>query len=275
MLSWPETGEPKILAHAELALPADQSYRTTESWREREDHLPRFSYLTSTAPDVNGRSGAYREDKLYVFDWADGPRPTPRLVIPLPTNVDYVAVAKGELRVSTSSGHAPDHHVYAASFDADRPEALPNNGNWPLQEQRNRPWHDWDKEFERFGGEYVLADERGDIAYLSDRLGLRVARRIRLGQWEIVGECRASPLSVFFRQYTRSQSLDNSLLIEHSYPGITAYDVADPSKPRRVGFFNAVGLSLRGTSVFVTGRFMVVHEFDLITVLDRPRTGVQ
>jgi len=279
-LSWPESGEPEVLSHAELALPTGQSFWTTEPWRAGRDYVSRYSYLVSTAPSNDRGPGSSRGDKLYVFDWSDGPRPQPRLIIPLPKDDASVAVANGKVTVSTASAHLPDHHVFGAEFDADHPETLPVDGNWSLKEQQIRPWYDkpwyvqwydWTKEFERFGGGYVQVDQHGDIAYLSDLLGLRVARQIRPGQWKIVGECRASPLSVLFRWYTWPQTLDKSLLIENSDRGINAYDVADPSKPKRVGYFNAVIPVWQPTqSVFAVGRYLVVNEYGLITVLDRP-----
>ena len=112
-------------------------------------------------------------------------------------------------------------------------------------------------------------DQQGDIAYLSDLLGLRVGRQTHPERWEIVGECRTSPLAMLFRWYSWPQSLDNSLLIEHGERGIIAYDVSTPSYPRRVGFFNALGSGYDDT-VLATERHLVLLELNLITVLDRP-----
>lgn len=279
-LSWPENAEPEVLSHAELALPTGQNFWATEPWRAGRDYVSRYSYLVSAAPSNDGRSGSPRADKLYVFDWSDGPWPQPRLIIPLPKDDASVAVANGKVNVWTSSGHFPDQHVFAAEFDADHPEKLPVDGNWSLKERQAgqwydqrwyKQWYDWTKEFERFGSGYVQVDQHGDLAYLSDLLGLRVARQIRPGQWKIVGECRASPLSMLFRQFAWPQALDDSLVVENSGRGIIIYDVADPSKPKRLGYFNAVIALWQPTqSVFAVGRYLVVNEYGLITVLDLP-----
>jgi hypothetical protein len=276
-LTWPDGGELKVLSHAELALPAGEHFRTPvswyESWHEGRDHAPRFAYLTSVVASSNDNDVSYREDKLYVFDWSDGPNPGPRYRIPLPQDDLHVSVSNGKVRVYTVSGHFPNQQVFAADFDADRPETLLDKQNWSLHERPNWREDQLPPGFERFGEEYIPTDERGDVAYLSDRLGLRVARQTHPGHWEIVGQCRTSPLSMLFRGVARPQALDDALAIEYSVGGIIAYDVSNPSNPKRIGFFNAVGLLWLDRSVFTTGRYLVLREDDVITVLDRPVTG--
>lgn len=263
-LAWPDGGEPEVLSHIELALPPGQSFQTTEPWRQRRDHLPRFSYLVSVAGRTN--------EELYVFDWSDGPNPGPRYVVPLPQDSPSVSVGNGKVRVSRAHGRFAGQHVFVADFDADHPETLLDKQNWSFHEFRGTDENAWAQGFERFGGEYIQVDQHGDDAYLSDLLGLRVARQTRPGRWEIAGECRTSPLSMLFRLYPRPQALDDTLVIEWGWRGIIAYDVSDPSDPKRIGFLSTPDLSWLDTSIFATGRYLVLHEFDLISVLDRPIT---
>ncbi len=265
-LVWPDGGEPEVLSHTELALPPGQSFTTTGPWYRDRDHLPRFSYLVAGAGGTN--------EELYVFDWSDGPNPGPRYIIPLPQGSPSVFVHNGDLRVTIGPVHFRDQDVLVADFDADHPETLLDKQNWSFHELREVNQTPWTEGFERFGGGDPVVDEHGDVAYLSDLLGLRVARQARPGRWEIVGESRASPLSMLFRLYPRPLALDDSLVIEQGARGIIAYDVSDPSNPKRIGFLNTPDLSWLGldASLFTTGQYLVLHETDLITVLDRPGT---
>ncbi len=57
---------------------------------------------------------------------------------------------------------------------------------------------------------------------------------------------------------------DNSLLIE---PGLFTYDVSDPARLQRTGFFNA----LPSAQIIATPNHLVLLEYSLVTVVDRPR----
>jgi ABC-type transport system involved in multi-copper enzyme maturation permease subunit len=284
-LSWPEGRGPEVLAHAELALPPGQQfcspYSWYSAWRANGDRPLRYAYLVSLAASPSDRTTGLREDKLYVFDWSDGANPGPRYIIPLPQGdpdvscMNGVSVMNGKVHVWTAHGRFRDHdqHFLSADFDANHPESLPENQNWPLQESHKRRSDEWIRQFERFGGEHIDVhdvEQQGDIAYVSDWLGLRVARQKRAGMWEIIGECRASPLTMLFRSDPRPEAFDKSLLIERTFAGMITYDVADPSNPKRTGFFNAVVWSRLDSEIFSSGQYIVLRESDLITVLDRP-----
>jgi hypothetical protein len=261
-LAWPDGGEPEVLSHAELALPAGQTYWTAGPWPVGRDSLPRFTYVVSAGSD----RGYSHKDKLYVFDWSDGLTPGPRYVIPLPQDTAYVNVANGKVRVRIGQGHFRDwEHQLEADFDTDHPETLLDEQNWSFHAMGKRYEGDWVQEFVRTDYQYIPRDRHGDIAYLSDSLGLRVARQTHPGRWQIVGECRASPLSMLFRFDVGPKALDDSLVIEGGQRGLIAYDVSDPTNPKRIGFFNTIGFS-----VYTAGRYLVLLEYNLITVLDRP-----
>jgi hypothetical protein len=273
-LAWPDGGELVVLSHAELALPPGERFHNAESWygswHEGGDSASRYAYLVSLVASNAGNVVSYRDDKLYVFDWSDGLHPDPRYIIPLPRDDLHVSVANGKVHVWTESGHFPDQHFSWVDFDADRPETLLDKQNWSFKGPQVTHEYQWIQEFERLGKESIRVDQHGDVAYLSDQFGLRVARQTHPGRWEIIGEYRISPLSMLFRWYTWPQALGDSLVIERDMRGIIAYDVSDPTHPRRIGFFNAVDLSPLDSSVFAVGQYLVLRENDLITVLDRP-----
>jgi ABC-type transport system involved in multi-copper enzyme maturation permease subunit len=273
-LAWPDGGELEVLSHAELALPPGERFHNAESWyeswHEGRDHAPRYAYLVSVVACTADNAGSYRDDKLYVFDWSDGLNPGPRYIIPLPRDDLHVSVRNGKVHVWTESGHFPDQHFSLADFNADRPETLLHKKNWSFKGTQVTHEYQWIQEFERLGKESIRVDQHGDVAYLSDQLGLRVARQTHPGRWEIIGEYCTSPLSMLFRWYTWPQALDDSLVIERDMRGIIAYDVSDPTHPRRIGFFNAIDLSPLDSSIFAAGQYLVLRENDLITVLDRP-----
>lgn len=273
-LAWPDGGDLEVLSHAELTLPPGERVHNTESWyeswHEGRDHAPRYAYLVSLVASTAGNVASYRDDKLYVFDWSDGLHPEPRYIIPLPQEDLHVSLRNGKVHVWTESGHFPNQHFFSTDFDADRPETFLDKQNWSLKGPQVTHAYQWIQEFERLGEGSIRVDQHGDVAYLSDQLGLRVARLTHPGRWEIIGEYRTSPLSMLFRGYTWPQALDDSLVIDHDMRGIITYDVSDPTHPRRIGFFNAVDLSPLDTSVFAIGKYLVLRENDLITVLDRP-----
>ncbi len=256
-LAWPDSGEPEILSRVELALPPGKSLTDTASEYRHDDGLARYAYLEG-------------EGKLYVFDWSEGPHPTPRFEIPLPQDTDYVRVWGGKLNVGVQSGDSKHGIKDVATFDADHPETLLDKQNWSFH-VRSTLEHDWPQGFERPGGLLLQVDQHADIAYLSDLLGLRIARQTRTRIWETVGECRTSPLAMLFRLVPQPKAFGDSLLIENGAQGFTAYDVSNPSRPRRVGFFNALA-SWYGYDdmVLATERHLVLREFNLVTVLDRP-----
>jgi hypothetical protein len=284
-LTWPDGGKPEVLSHAELALPAGEHFRTTESryefryesWNEGRDHVPRFSYLISVVFSTDGNAVRDREDKLYVFDWSDGPNPGPRYVIPLPQDNSYVSVGNGKVHVWAAHGPYPDEHTLVADFDADHPETLLDKQNWSFHERRDMNEYPWIRGLERLGAGSIQVDQHDDVAYLSDWLGLRVARQTRPGRWEIVGECRTSPLAMLFRSIPQPQAIDDSLVIERGEKGIIAYDVSNPIRSRRIGFISAVVVPPWSdttwsdiTTVLATDHYVLLREFNLITALDRP-----
>ena len=260
-LSWPEGGRLEVASRAELALPTNEHLRYVASEFGSNIGSLRYGYLTASVSEGG------LPNKLYVFDWQDGPNPSPRLEIPLPQDTSSVRVWGGKLRIRIQSTN-PRNQDREATFDFDQPETL--------LDKRNRSFHSptynlQDVEFFRPGGYYVQVAERGELAYVSDLLGLRVARHAGRGHWEIVGETRAAPLAMLFRLVPQPKILDDSLLVESTERGIIAYDVLDPSKPKRVGFFNAIVPRWPGGNpVLATKRHLVVCEYNMITILDRP-----
>jgi hypothetical protein len=263
-LTWPDGGEPKVLSRAELTLPANKRLRNIMP--EYQDNVSpcRYAYLISEV----GEDRSAHKDKLYVFDWSEGSNPGPRFEIPLPEDVGHVYLSRGKLYVSARRTN-PKDRFRQVTFDAEHPESLLDKQNWSFRIPTDE--YEWVWQFERPGGLAIREDRHGDVAYLSDMLGLRVAQQTQAGRWEIVGECRTSPLAMLFRLIPQPKVFDDSLLIERGFRGIIAYDVSNPSKPRRVGFFNAILPSWwEEVPVLTTERHLVLREFNLITVLERP-----
>ena len=65
---------------------------------------------------------------------------------------------------------------------------------------------------------------------------------------------------------------DNALLIETGDDNITAYDVSDPQRPRKVGFAAYKNYWYQPL-VEATDRHLVVIDQQTVTVFDRPATG--
>ncbi len=269
--AWPEDGPPEVLSHAALPLPRKQksvhSVLAT-SWAFTE----RYAYLLCSA------------ETLYVLDWSDGPEAMPRYEIPLPHRAWCVQISDGTLEIYDGSG------LYAATFDADHPESLGTSRPWSFKPARRLPDQsglECPLPLQRAGGGRISWALDKDFIYVRDRFGLRVVRggpELDTAQPAIVGEYRASPLSLLMSPGREDLTLlDDSLLIEFSdsvgWMPMAAYDVSEPARPRRVGFFNRMGYRFYA-QVFATDRHLVLLErvyrrgymANLVaTVFDKPK----
>jgi hypothetical protein len=118
---------------------------------------------------------------------------------------------------------------------------------------------------------------RGDLAVSSDRSGLRMFKVTgQVGETlQLVGEYRASLLATLLRGQTRQLNLlEGDRLAEICGQTLTLYDLSEPARPRRIGFFNLNPLAT-GSEVFATGGHLVLRQVtwpgpDELLVLDQP-----
>ena len=145
---------------------------------------------------------------------------------------------------------------------------IPAPPYWELRHSTRRIWA-----FARQGWastidlqDYLLDENRG-LVYLSDRLGLRV---MEYDSNELIGEYRASPLAMVHRSdgSCRLVQVDDSLLLEIRNSGTLAFDISEPSRPRRIGF-SALDHWIQAATA--TEQHLVLFGQDQIYVLDRPR----
>jgi hypothetical protein len=258
---WSSNGPPQVVSRTIVELPPDRPRISSvnRGWNDWEKTVSRYAYLQEWG------SGDRHEilpkgHKLYVFDWSDGPNPQPRYEIQLPPNL-YATIYGGNLWIKSDENNS---WALSKPLDPDRPELLLDKRNWapdPDSDARAQ------NELARDGRDVAGVDKRGDLWCVSDLLSLRVLRHPRPHEWELVGEYRASPLALWFRRYGNQQPkfLDKSLVLENGLSEIALYDISEPARPRRVGFFQTyVGW------VYPTPQFLLVVEGNLLTVLDRP-----
>jgi hypothetical protein len=114
-------------------------------------------------------------------------------------------------------------------------------------------------------------NEERDIAYASDRLGLRILRQRQPWRWELIGEYQASPLTMMFREDPRPNMklIDDSFLVEMTKSAFTVYDVSNAARPRRVGFYNVFTMRQKA-EISISNQYLVVIGDNLISVLERP-----
>lgn len=289
-LEWPEGESPKIVSISELAQPRDAGF----SLSHQQLSTARFTYLVHVVSPTSQqvRQGgaqtlAQAPRLLQVVDWSDESDPEVSYTIPLPPGTN-IALKQDCLVFA--------HHQYddweVEIVPVDDPDVLaalqanpsrlfkPGPSPWSRTVQ---PFHLLG--FRRFGPIEPSAWTFGGdgTLYVSDALGLRVFGLDELGNRTVIGQCWRSPLSLMFSDYVSAMAemrsyywkpgmygasmmlVSDSLLIE---PGLTTYDVSDPTKPRRSGFLSAVERSL---AVLATPRHLVLCGRSSILVVDRPR----
>jgi len=249
----------------------------------------RFSYFFyilqgSEKPKAN-RGGRWWNEHVWmllVVDWADETNAHVRYSIQLPPYTE-IGLKQGCLVFA--------RHLFEDNWDidvvpVDDPDVLAELQDHPNKLFRPEPSAWWRAiqplrlgQLQRLGQTNPTAWAMGknDILYVSDVLGLRVFDFDEFGFRQVIGECRRSPLSMLLNDYRQSfqsplfqylaespvQLLGDSLLIE---PGLAVYDVSNPTRPRRTGFFNASPEA----QILAAPHHLVICESSLVTVVDHP-----
>ncbi len=226
--------------------------------------------------------------ELYIYDWQGAADPQPRHRARLGVGRD-IRLVHGKLVVYNKENHVPQLNEFYV-FDVDDPDTLAGQLEDPdgLTGLRMSPWHR-----AMIGSElgasiglhtrYEAYDAARELRYTHDIHGLKVEGSpekyppSRHGLWADVGLYRPSPIATAVRSGSRDLTLvDDTFLIEMGYTTLSAYDVSDPTRPRRAGFFHlgAVGPSGR-PQVFATNRHLIVPRASHLIVLDRPQAEVK
>lgn len=265
LVNWPVDGSLNVLERSDLALPAarrtDCSVLTSYALTDTYGYLVYAEAPTPEARKDSGDRPYSWPSRLYVFAWADGPKPSPRYEIPLPPG-GRVNISDGRLeirkpvRTDASAGSWTWHVV---RFDPNHPESFGDPRSWRFEQPQPRNVSGKDDELaylsRRLGAQRPAFAAGKGVVYVSDRFGLRVMRDTldpRSRQPVLLGEYRASPLATVFRATPAPVLVGDSVLVEYIDNGLTAYDVSNPQHPRRIGFVS-IGLSCGGTRVFGVG----------------------
>ncbi|HVP10788.1 MAG TPA: hypothetical protein VMV94_06310 [Phycisphaerae bacterium] len=289
-LAWPEAGQPEIVSIAHLPAPANPAFYPVAQLT-----TARFSYVLRLAPDKAQPNQQTRPTvwsdyprSLQIVDWADESHPQVRYEILLPPGTD-IDLKQGCLVLECHQFNDGQIEV----VPVDDPEVLAALQAHPLYlfSPFPSPWRRVIEPFrlgalQRLGRIYPAAWAVGKngILYVSDSLGVRAFGPPEFGIRPVIGQCWRSPLSSLLTDHLQSswrgeylsgsfllhgnstQLFDDSLLIE---PGFTVYDVSDPARPRRAGFFNAFPYEC----VLATPHNLVLCEGSWVTILDKPAQG--
>jgi len=288
-LVWPEDGKLEILSEASVSLPSGEEL----DYPAKHLMTARYSYLTqrvrSTEPPSSegGREAYLRRRVLRVVDWSDEARPQMRYSIPLPAGTTICQRQRYLAFIRPTSDK--DWEIDAVPID--NPDVLAELQAHPTNLFRPVPNAWWRAvqpfrvgELQRIRTHHPLAWALGSngVLYVSDELGIRAFGPEESGTRRLIGEYWRSPFSMLshngpwqlwsWRSWSWEmwndecglQINDNSLLIE---PGLFTYDVSDPARLQRTGFFNA----LPSAQIIATPNHLVLLEYSLVTVVDRPR----
>ena len=255
-LSWPSHGPLQVTSRTTGEPPPDRfPIASVNVYKDWESTVSRYAYL---------QEWVAKEHKLYVFDWSDGPNPQPRYEIQLPPDTS-ARIYRGKLQIvlSNVSSNGLGFWTPGKPLDPDHPELLLDKRNWARDPDALPP-----RELFLDDPNERCANNRGDLWCVSNMSGLRILRHPRPHEWDLVGEYRASPLALWFRRYGDHEPrfLDESLVLENGLSEIALYNISDPTRPRRVGFFQTYV-----AEVYPTPHFLLVVEGNLLTVLDRPK----
>jgi hypothetical protein len=117
---------------------------------------------------------------------------------------------------------------------------------------------------------------QGNLAFASDRAGLRVFSISPQSSSTFVGEYRAPLLSILLRERDgRLVVLDDSRVAEVCRSTLSLYDVSNPSQPTRIGFYN-LGTDAWQRQILTVGGHLVVQQIaggwraDQLIVLENP-----
>lgn len=118
--------------------------------------------------------------------------------------------------------------------------------------------------------EWVTA---GDHGYQVSVYGITAMKRAG-ANWEPVGRLRSSPLSMAVGGWAmEARLLDPGTLAALNWSALTVYDVRDPSRPRKVGFYN-IHQQLGDMQILpATGRYVPFKNGPLIRILELPRSS--
>jgi hypothetical protein len=308
---WPDEGPPVIVSKAELPWPPDVAQpglppSRLAGWSSA--YTDRYAYFLckfSAVPASRKRDPAHRKayvkTLLLVFAWSDGPAAKPRYEVSLPANVSYLGIVDGRLELYSGDWwyYQKWLNCMVGSFDADHPECLATTQ--PAFSSGLRTYSD--AEFENatdsvkrsWGGLLIGASSKG-MTCVRDWFGLRVFRE-KKGQRvltpECLGECRISLLTTLFEVggYGDAELIDDSLYVDFGTTApfgfwLGAYDVSDPYRPRRTGFYHQYGGNSCGGESMVqieaTDRHLVLLQDAtykdrwgdcMVTVFDRPKAS--
>ena len=298
-VSWPVEGEPELVKEQTIAMPATQDwgYWSINSYTI----IGQNAYLNYHHSPDNRKTEFPLEPVICIFDLdpEQGPQLKHKIQLPMPV---FLSRSGDNLLVMWMH----KRRWKLSAFNPDDLDILLDPDRWPEKAvPRPRDPSFVDDFVNRLGHEagYVPAlaaaqaavgtrsgwgalvqtqdalwDRSRQLAFLTDRLGLRVAGKSESEKWQIIGEYRASPLAMM-RAAVRDDDdaaqlilFDNALLIETGDDNITAYDVSDPQRPRKVGFAAYKNYWYQPL-VEATDRHLVVIDQQTVTVFDRPATG--
>lgn len=112
-----------------------------------------------------------------------------------------------------------------------------------------------------------------EVSYRSEVEGIVAETwHLHMGQSRLV--YRASPLAMLFRgeglMFATLQRLDEVTLLESRATSLTLYDISDPYRLRRTGFFHRPTPEARSRRILSTDKHLILWEPPWLTVLGRP-----
>ncbi|MBI4580707.1 MAG: hypothetical protein HY718_13455 [Planctomycetes bacterium] len=274
-ISWPAGQEPHLISK-ELASPySARSYYPGAA--NRDQVLLKFTttadhaYVEYAQRPTGGAAADPRlwPKRIYTFDWSDEPGldlvafPSARADQNSPEWTDLLTKLAGQngsserLRWFGALGfHTPWNPYVTGSANEDPNAAILEQNFLPyptsygrVDEPQGEDWS-WHTQYLRevgpgvWGGNAtVWCDYQRRLAFVSDLEGLRVFEYPPgSAEPQLIGRCDASYLSLAFRSAdVQLLPVGESLLAELGRSTLVVYDVSDPARPRRAGFFNVRG----------------------------------
>jgi hypothetical protein len=286
---WPEHGPLQVLSDSALQLPVEGRFQAKRAVSCAS--TDRYAYVLYYLPPEKKLPVPDRKRQttmtLHVYEWSDGPNAQPRYEILLPRYCRKLELLDGTLTLYD------ERERPRITFDAEHPELLATSSapsSSPSSQTIDLRSQALPFPADRPGGGSATGTCAQGLIYAVDRFGLRILQTGADGPWLTpVGEYLASPLSmVFYRpSWYPPRLLDNALLLhfpsgnEPVGPALVAYDVSEPTRPRRVGFFHGgFDTPWLQRNILATDRHLVMFQpvyvsgyWDncRVTVLDRPR----
>ncbi len=269
---WARDGEPKWSTPS--IRPLDPYPQRTHRHFASGD---RYTYvLTSMLRD---KDEPWEPCRLDIYDWDDASASGPRWSQELFYTTMWMGEFGGQLALQAWTYHgdefrnntqANQYLMAAASVPLDDPEQL-------LKTIASRRWTDTSSPWWRFVQErhYSHMQERNVIFCADQERFYGISFQsfvVRDGALEELGEYRFSPLAVMFRSYDTSLSqIDADRVLETGRSVLSVFDVSDPRRPRRTGYFNVA--SRGGASAFSLDDHLLLFEPGMLTVLELPEVA--